>query len=80
VINSRNIEALRRAFPQVTQGEEDARAGVWRDVAGDYESMAYEIGRMLAIEPPVPVGGEYGIGLVMVQSYIEWAIKQLVAC
>jgi hypothetical protein len=80
VIRSENIVALRIAFPQVEQGASDARAGVWREVAGDYESMAYEIGRMLALEPPVPTGGPYSLGLVQVSPYIERAIKQLVMC
>lgn len=80
MIRRENIAALRRHFKEVAEGEADARAGLWRDVSGDYESMAYEIGRMLALEPPQAAGGPYSLGLVSVQPYIERAIKQLVAC
>ena len=37
--------------------------------------MAYEIGRMIALEPPQ----QTNLGLLVFQPYIERAIRQLVA-
>jgi hypothetical protein len=76
LIQPHNLALLRNRFPEVDQGSEDARTGVWREVADDYESMAYEIGRMLALEPP----NTTSLGLLIMNAFLERAFKQLVRC
>jgi len=76
LIHPHNLALLRSRFPEVDRGGADARAGVWQEVAGDYESMAYEIGRMLALQPPATTS----LGLLVMEPYIERAFRQLVAC
>jgi hypothetical protein len=69
------IDKLRVRFPEVDMGAADARAGKWREVPGDYESMAYEIGRMIAKSPPRSTS----LGLLQFDPFTERAIRQLVA-
>lgn len=76
LIHPHNLTLLRNRFPEFDQGSRDAHIGIWREVAGDYESMAYEIGRMLALEPPETTS----LGLLLMQPYIERTFRQLVAC
>lgn len=48
---------LRMQYPEINLGEIDAKIGKWRDVIGNNNSFAYEIGRMLVAEPPQVNGG-----------------------
>ena len=76
LIHPHNLALLRARFPEVDQGTVDAKAGIWREISGDYESMAYEIGRMLAIEPPQ----QTSLGLLRMAPFVERAFRQLVHC
>ncbi len=68
-------------FPEIKQGEEDARAGKWREVKGDAESMAYELGRMLTLEPPAADHGAFSLpGLVKLEQYVERIMKDVEQC
>jgi hypothetical protein len=76
LIHPHNLTLLRQYFPQVDQGAADVTAGIWRDVEGFSESLAYEVGRMLVTDPP----GRTSLGLLVMSPYLERAFKLLVAC
>ena len=76
LVHPYSLRLLRERFPEVDQGSADARANTWRDVEGDYESMAYEVGRLLVSDPP----GTTTLGLLDMSPFLATAFKQLVSC
>jgi hypothetical protein len=78
MIHSSRLDRLHATYPEVMMGVQDARAGVWREIRSHEGSMAYEIGRMLAVEPPARKSDRFSLGIwLVVPPLAEKAIAEM---
>lgn len=63
---------MKRTYPQIEVGIADAKAKRWTDLAEHNGSMAYEIGRMLAVDPERESGA-----FVTFSPFVTRAIQEL---
>ena len=68
-------QLLNRVYPEIELGRRDALAGRWQDIVGHDKSFAYEVGRMLAFDPPRS-SGPFG-AFIDFSRDVDMAVHQL---